>query len=61
MIPELGRFSGKWQPTPVFFPGAFHGQRSVVGYSSWGHNELDTIEWLTLAVQKLLSLIITFV
>ena len=24
-----------WQPTPVFFPGAFHGQRSLVGYSPW--------------------------
>ena len=23
--------------TPVFFPGKFHGQRSLVGYSSWGH------------------------
>ena len=23
----------KWQPTPVFLPGAAHGQRSLVGYS----------------------------
>ena len=22
-----------WQPTPVFLPGEFHGQRSLVGYS----------------------------
>ena len=22
----------KWQPTPVFLPGQFHGQRSLVGY-----------------------------
>jgi len=27
----------KWQPTPVFFPGEFHGQRSLVGDSLWGH------------------------
>ena len=27
----------KWQPTTVFLPGEFHGQRSLVGYSSWGH------------------------
>ena len=27
----------KWQPTPVFLPGGFHGQRSLVGYSPWGH------------------------
>ena len=24
----------KWQPTPVFFPGEFHGQRSLAGYNS---------------------------
>ena len=23
----------KWQPTPVFLPGKFHGQRSLAGYS----------------------------
>ena len=27
----------KWQPTPVFFPGESHGQRSLEGYSPWGH------------------------
>ena len=26
----------KWQPTPVFSPGKFHGQKSLVGYSPWG-------------------------
>ena len=36
-IPELGRFplNGKWKPTQVFLPGKFHGQRSLLGYSSW--------------------------
>ena len=29
----------KWQPTPVFFPGKFHGQRSLVNYSPWDHKE----------------------
>ena len=28
-----------WLPTPVFLPGEFHGQRSLVGYSPWGHKE----------------------
>ena len=28
----LGR---KWQPTPVFLLGEFHGQKSLVGYSPW--------------------------
>ena len=32
----------EWQPTPVFWPGESHGQRSLVGYSPWGHKEVDT-------------------
>ena len=28
--------------TLVFLPGEFHGERSLVGYSPWGHKELDT-------------------
>ena len=24
---------GIWQPTPIFLPGKFHGQRSLAGYS----------------------------
>ena len=31
----------EWQPTPVFLPREFHGQRSLVGYSPWGHKESD--------------------
>ena len=34
----------KWHPTPVFLPGKPHGQRSLVGYSPWGHKESDTTE-----------------
>ena len=33
-----------WQPTPVFLTGESHGQRSLVGYSPWGHKESDTTE-----------------
>ena len=29
---------------PVFLPGESHGQRSLVGYSPWGHKELDTTD-----------------
>ena len=36
----------KWQPTPIFLSGEFHGQRSVVGYCPRGHKELDTTEQL---------------
>ena len=28
-----------WQHTPVFLPGKCHRQRSLVGYSPWGHKE----------------------
>ena len=34
----------KWEPTPVFFPGESHGQRSLAGYSPWDHEELDMTE-----------------
>ena len=34
----------KWQPTPVFLPGKSHEERSLVGYSPWGHKELDMTE-----------------
>ena len=33
-----------WQPTPVFLPGKFHEQRSLVGYSPWCHKQLDMTE-----------------
>ena len=32
----------KQQPTPVFLPRKSHEQRSLVGWSPWGHKELDT-------------------
>ena len=31
----------KWQPAPEFLPEKSHGQRSLAGYSPWGHKELD--------------------
>jgi len=34
--------------TPGFLPGESHGQKGLVGYSPWGHKELDTTEQLTL-------------
>ena len=47
--PWVGKISWrrKWQPTPVFLPGEFHGHRSLVGYSKWGRKELDMTERLT--------------
>ena len=36
--PWLGKIPWRreWQPTPVFLPGEFPGQRSLGGYSPWG-------------------------
>ena len=38
----------KWKPTSVFLPGESHGQRSLEGYSPWGHTESDTTERLSM-------------
>ena len=37
---RLGR---EWLTPPIFFPGEFHAQRSLAGYSPWDYRELDTI------------------
>jgi len=34
----------KWQPTPVFLPGEFHRQRSLMSYNPWGCKESDMTE-----------------
>ena len=36
----------KWQPTPVFLPGEFHGQRKLSGLQSGGSQESDMTEQL---------------
>ena len=46
---------GMCLPTPVLLPGEFHGQRSLVGYSPWGHKEVKQ-NWVTIS----LSLHFTF-
>ena len=38
-------WSRKLQPTPVYLPGKFRGQRSLVGYNPWGCKESDIPEW----------------
>ena len=42
LIPESGSFSGQGnsKPFPVFLPGKSHGQRSLEGYSPWGHKRV---------------------
>ena len=36
----------KWHPTPVLWPGEFHGWRSLVGYSPRDHKQSGTTERL---------------
>ena len=47
--PWVGRIPWRreWQPTLVFFPSKFHGQRSLAGYSPWGRKESDMTDRLT--------------
>ena len=47
LIPGLERSPGEgngWLPTPIYWPGEFHGQKSLAGYSPWGRKELDKTE-----------------
>ena len=55
-LPAMWEIQGKilwkreWQPTPIFLPGEFHGQRSLTGYTPWDHKESDMIDGLTFTV-----------
>ena len=40
----------KWQSTPVFLHGKSYGQRTLAGYSPWGHKESKMTERLTLSL-----------
>ena len=48
------------QPTPIFLPEEFHGQRSLMGYTPWGCKESDMIERITLSLSWQLLVIIIF-
>ena len=40
LIPESGRSPGGRNGN-LLLPGESHGQRSLAGYSPWGHKDLD--------------------
>ena len=44
--PWLGKIPWRrtWEPFLVSLPGESRGQRSLAGYSPWGHKESDTTE-----------------
>ena len=45
LIPASERFPGKGNGYPSrILAGEFHEQRSLAGYSPWGHKELDTTD-----------------
>ena len=54
-VGNLGSIPGLGSPwrrerlsTPVFWPGEFHGQRNLVGYSPWDCQKLNMTEQLSL-------------
>ena len=47
-IPGSGRSPGEGNGNPLL-PGKSHGWRSLLGYSPWGHKELDMTEQLHLS------------
>ena len=57
LIPGLGKIPWRrtWQPTPVFFPGRSHEQRSLADYSPWGRKESDPTENLLKTWHSLVS------
>ena len=50
----------KWPPTLIFLPGAFHGQRSLAGYSPWRRKESDMTECLHTHTASLVTINFTF-
>ena len=38
----------KWQPTPIYLPGKFQGQRNLTGCSPWGRKQSKVTEWLSM-------------
>ena len=50
----------KWQPIAAFLTGESHGQRSLVGFSPWGHKESDMTEQLSHTLINLIPYTNTF-
>ena len=52
--PSVGKipWRRKWQCTPLFLSGKFHGHRSLMDYSPWGGKESDTTEHTQLVINR---------
>ena len=52
LVGKIWRREQQLIPIPVFLPGEFHGQRSLVGYSPWGckesnmTNKVLEVDWI---------------
>ena len=59
--PWVGKFLWRreWQSIRIFLPGEFHGQRSLVNYSPWGHKESNTTKRLTHTHTPTMNILIT--
>ena len=59
-VPSPGKipWRRKWQPSPVFLPGKFHGQRSLTGYNPWGRKRVwhYCSDWTTASPDENLAL-----
>ena len=58
-VPQSGRSLGgrEWLPTPVFLPGEFHEQRSLVGYSPWVAKSQTLTETKRLTLSVFLTIV----
>ena len=59
----LGRIPWKreWLPTPLFWSGKLHGQRSLASYSPWSCKESDMTEWLSLSLSAFFMVQLSFI
>ena len=60
--PWVGKISWRrgWLPTPVFLPGEFHGQRSLVVYSPRGQTKRATNTFTFFLIISTVSLVALF-
>ena len=56
-IPEWGRSPGEGNGYPLQYswPGEFHGQKNLSGYSPWGSKESDMTERLSIAQRSCIA------
>ena len=56
-LSQGGPWGRKWQSTPVFLSGKFHGRRTQMSYSPWSHKESNMSECTHTHINILLQLL----